>query len=202
MKTHRAGRWIASGLCGLLLLAGCSAPGVQGRNPVAPGALAGRAPLTVQEVNDAQQAWCDSLVRIAKTHAAGGDYKAVATEVLSNQYNYDHGKVLFKPTLAFDEQTFRLDKRGAAAYFIGGDPKYPNDAGFALKPWVGCRYTNAGDGAGVLIDGDFAATMGNVFLTDAKGNETVVDKFFAFKRGQDGKLRIVVHKSSLPFKPK
>jgi hypothetical protein len=90
-----------------------------------------------------------------------------------------------------------MDKEGAAAYFIGGNPRYPNDAGFALKPWVGCRYTNAG----VLIDGDFAFTMGNVFLTDANGKETMVDKFFAFKRGNDGKLRIIVHKSSLPFKP-
>jgi hypothetical protein len=28
-----------------------------------------------------------------------------------------------------------------------------------------------------------------------------VDKFFAFKRGADGKLKIIVHKSSLPFAP-
>jgi hypothetical protein len=169
---------------------------------VAPAAgLAATAPLTVQQVNDAQQAWCDSLVNIAKTYAAGGDYKTVAGAVLSNQYNYDKGTVLFRPTLAFGDQTFRLDKEGAAAYFIGGNPKYPNDDGFALKPWVSCRYSNAGGDAGVLIDGDFAATMGNVFITDAKGNETVVDKFFLFKRGDDGKLRIIVHKSALPFKP-
>jgi hypothetical protein len=43
--------------------------------------------------------------------------------------------------------------------------------------------------------------MGNVFITDSKGGETMVDKFFAFKRGDDGKLRIVVHKSALPFAP-
>ncbi|WP_295457695.1 phosphoribosyl-AMP cyclohydrolase [uncultured Thiodictyon sp.] len=169
---------------------------------VAPAAvLAGATPLSLQQVNDAQQAWCDSLVNIAKTYAAGGDYKTVAGAVLSNQYNYDKGTVLFRPTLAFGDQTFRLDKEGAAAYFIGGNPKYPNDDGFALKPWVSCRYTNAGGDAGVLIDGDFAATMGNVFITDAKGNETVVDKFFLFKRGDDAKLRIIVHKSALPFKP-
>jgi len=53
-----------------------------------------------------------------------------------------------------------------------------------------------------IIDGDCAATMGNVFLTDAKGNVTMVDKFFSFKRGADAKLRIVVHKSALPFTPK
>jgi len=199
MKKHRLSGWLAFGVCCSVLI-GCT-PAARVKNAAA-APVATRAPLTVQQVNDAQQAWCDSLVNIAKTYAAGGDYKTVAAAVLSNQYNYDYGTVLFKPTLAFGDQTFRLNKEGAAAYFIGGNPKYPDDNGFALKPWVACRYTNAGGGAGVLIDGDFAATMGNVFLTDAKGNETVVDKFFAFKRSADGKLRIIVHKSALPFTPK
>jgi len=163
--------------------------------------VAARAPLTVQEVNNAQQGWCDALLSISKAYAEGKDYKTIATAVLSNNYNYDNGMVLFKPTLTFGDQTFRLDKEGAAAYFIGGNPKYPNDTGFALKPWVKCSYTNAGNNTGVLIEGDIAATMGNVVLTDNKGNVTMVDKFFAFKRGADGKLRIIVHKSALPFKP-
>ena len=163
--------------------------------------VAARAPLTVQEVNNAQQGWCDALLSISKAYAEGKDYKTIAAAVLSNNYNYDNGMVLFKPTLTFGDQTFRLDKEGAAAYFIGGNPKYPNDTGFALKPWVKCSYTNAGNNTGVLIEGDIAATMGNVFFTDNKGNVTTVDKFFAFKRGADGKLRIIVHKSALPFKP-
>ena len=154
--------------------------------------------LKVEDVNAAQQTWCDALLSIAKAYATGGDYKSIAVDVLSNIYNYDYGIVLFNPTLTFGEQTFRLDKEGAAAYFIGGNPKYPNDDGFALKPWVACRYTNAGNDAGVLIEGDIAATMGNVYLTDNTGAETVVDKLFVFRRGDDGKLRIIVHKSSLP----
>ena len=161
-------------------------------------APANQPPLTVADVNAAQQGWCEGLLSIAKTHAAGGDYMAVALGVLSHAYNFDHGRVLFNPTLTFGEQTFRLDKEGAAAYFIGGNPAYPNDDGFALKPWVACRYTNAGDDAGVLIDGNIAATIGNVFLTDASGAETMVDKLFVFRRGNDGRLRIIVHKSSLP----
>ena len=47
----------------------------------------------------------------------------LAVGVLSNIYNYDYGIVLFNPTLTFGEQTFRLDKEGAAAYFIGGNRK-------------------------------------------------------------------------------
>lgn len=176
------------------LAAGCASV------PDQPTAAA-RTPLTVQEVNNAQQGWCDALLSISKAYAEGKDYKTIAAAVLSNNYNYDNGIVLFKPTLAFGDQSFRLDKEGAAAYFIGGNPKYPNDKGFALKPWVKCSYTNAGDNTGVLIEGDIAATMGNVFFTDNKGNVTTVDKLFVFKRGADGKLRIIVHKSALPFKP-
>jgi len=157
-----------------------------------------RPALTLKEVNDAQQGWCDGLISIAKANAAGGDYKSIATAMLSNLYDFDEGQVLFRPTLSFGEQTFRFSKEDAAAYFIGGNPKFPDDDGFALKPWVGCRYTNAGDSAGVMIDGDFAATMGNVFLMNAEGVELMVDKLFVFRRGDDGKLRITVHKSALP----
>lgn len=193
---------LALSLLGLTLVA-CSTTASQNKGAQTLDKIAVSAPITMQQVNSAQQAWCDSLVKIAKTYASGGDYKTVATEVLNNQYNYNYGPVLFKPTLTFDEQTFRLDKEGAAAYFIGGNPKYPNDTGFALKPWVSCRYDNAGEGnEGVVIDGDYAFTMGNVFITDSGGKETKVDKFFAFKRGADGKLRLAVHKSSLPYKPK
>lgn len=159
-------------------------------------------PITEKMVNDAQQAWCDALVSIGKIHKEGGDYKTVATKVLSDIYNYDNGTVLFKPTLAYGDQTFRLDKKGAAAYFIGGDADFPNDKGFALKPWTKVRFDNAGVGnTGVLIEGDIAITMGNVYLTDESGKEIMVDKTFAFKRGADGKLRLILHKSALPFTP-
>ena len=158
--------------------------------------------ITYDEVNAAQQAWCDALVKIGKLKEEGGDYKAYAEQVLSEAYNYDHGKVFFKPTLAFGEQTFRNDKQGALAYFVGGDANYPNDKGFALKPWVKARYDNAGEkNEGIQIYGSVAITMGNVWVTDKDGNEVMVDKTWVFKKGKDGKLRIIVHKSALPFAP-
>jgi hypothetical protein len=158
--------------------------------------------VTYEEVNAAQQAWCDALMKIGTLKETGGDYKAYANQVLSDAYNYDYGKVFFKPTLAFGEQTFRNDKKGALAYFIGGDPDYPNDKGFALKPWVKVRYDNAGkDNQGIQIYGSVAITMGNVWLTDKDGNEVMVDKTWVFRKGKDGKLRIIVHKSALPYAP-
>ena len=158
--------------------------------------------ITYEEVNAAQQAWCDALVKIGKLKEEGGDYKAYAEQVLSEAYNYDNGKVFFKPTLAFGDQTFRNTKQGALAYFVGGDSEFPNDKGFALKPWVKARYDNAGEkNEGIQIYGSVAITMGNVWVTDKEGNEVMVDKTWVFRKGKDGKLRIIVHKSSLPFSP-
>jgi hypothetical protein len=54
----------------------------------------------------------------------------------------------------------------------------------------------------IQIQGNTAITMGNVYFTDAKGNEVFVDKTFVFRRGSDRKLRLIVHKSALPFDPK
>jgi hypothetical protein len=156
--------------------------------------------ITYDEVNAAQQAWCDALVKIGQLKEEGGDYKAYAEQVLSEAYNYDNGKVFFKPTLAYGDQTFRNDKKGALAYFVGGDQAYPNDKGFALTPWVKARYDNAGsDNDGIQIYGSVAITMGNVWVTGKDGKEVMVDKTWVFKKGKDGKLRIIVHKSALPF---
>ncbi len=158
--------------------------------------------ITYDEVNAAQQAWCDALVKIGKLKEEGGDYKAYAEKVLSEAYNYDYGKVFFKPTLAFGDQTFRNTKKGALAYFVGGDLDYPNDKGFALTPWVKARYDNAGNtNEGIQIYGSVAITMGNVWVTDKTGKEVMVDKTWVFKKGKDGKLRIIVHKSALPYSP-
>jgi hypothetical protein len=158
--------------------------------------------ITKAEVNAAQQAWCDALVAIGKVHTDGGDAKALATEVLTAAYDYDKGTVFFKPTLAYGEKTFRPTKAGALAYFVGGDSNFPDDKGFALKPWVKARYDNLGDGdAGIQIHGDIAITMGNVWVSASDGTEVMVDKTFVFKKGEDGKLRLIVHKSSLPYSP-
>ena len=158
-------------------------------------------PITEAEVNAAQQAWCDGLVRIGKTYKDGGDYTAVAGQVIDDLYDYADGKVFFKPTLAFGKNTFRSTREGALAYFVGGNPQFPEDTGFALKQWVKVRYDNNAAENGIQIHGDIAITMGNVYLTNAKGDEVMVDKTFVFRRCRDGKLRLCVHKSAPPFDP-
>lgn len=153
--------------------------------------------ISESEVIAAQRAWCDALVSISKTNAEKGQpaAKALASEIIDAAYGYQMGTVLFKPTLAAPPQTFRTTKEGALAYFVGGDKKYAGDTGFALKDWATCRAANAA----IHINGDVATSMGNVMITDSKGKLTTVDKTWKFKKDDAGKLRIVVHHSSLPY---
>jgi len=159
--------------------------------------------ITEAEVNAAQQAWCDGLIKIGKVYKEHGDYKAAASQVIDDEYDFKEGRVFFRPTLAVTPQAFRTTKEGALAYFVGGDPKFPGDKGFALAPWIKCRYDNAIEGSNAIqVHGDVALAMGNVYLTGEHGKEIFVDKLFAFRKGSDGKLRLIVHKSALPNEPK
>lgn len=164
---------------------------------VRPGHKATNFNITEEMVVNAQKAWAESLLKISKTHLDGGDYKKVANEVLDKGYNYENGIVLFKPTLSTGEQTFRMDKEGALAYFISGNPKYKDDTGFALKGWVKYVVVNKG----IILNGSTAITMGKIILTDNKGNEVTVDKTWGFKMNELGELKIILHHSSLPYKP-
>jgi hypothetical protein len=172
-------------------------------NPPAADAAArdARGPITEQQVNAAQQAWCDGLVRVSQTHARGGDARAEAAKMIDDLYDYADGKVFFKPTLAFGPRTFRPTREGALAYFVGGNAAFPEDTGFALKGWAKARYDNNAAENGIQIHGDIAITMGNVFITGPDGKEVMVDKTFVFRRCRDGNLRLCVHKSALPFSP-
>lgn len=97
--------------------------------------------------------------------------------------------------LAGGEQTFHTTRDEALAYFVGNNSAYPADRGFALKNWQSYRYDNAA----VYINGDMALTMGKVHLVDRNNKESSVDKTWGFKKGYDGKMRIVLHHSSLPY---
>ena len=155
--------------------------------------------ITREQVIAAQNAWGDALVAISTTHDKSGLEAATkkAEKVIDSAYGYSLGPVLFKPTLTVAPQTFRTTRDGALAYFVGNNPKFANDTGFALKSWRSYQIENAA----IFTDGDVAISMGNVRLTDKDGKVTVVDKTWGWKRGTDGNLRIVLHHSSLPYNP-
>ena len=153
--------------------------------------------ITEADVLKAQQGWCDALLAIGAAYRSGGQAqaRAKAQAVLDQAYAYRYGPVAFKPTLAGGQQTFRATKEGALAYFVGGDPAYPNDKGFALKPWRTCQARNQV----IQLHGMFATTMGNVDFTDSSGAVTTVDKSWTFIKEPDDSIRIMLHHSSLPY---
>ena len=116
-----------------------------GAATVAANAPVYNANVTVAEVQAAQIAWCNALVAISKEGETKGQAaaKALAGQVLDAAYGYNLGPVLFKPTLTEAPQTFRTTREGALAYFVGGDPAFPKDTGFALKGWTACKAENA-----------------------------------------------------------
>ena len=72
---------------------------------------------------------------------------------------------------------------------------FPKDTGFALKGWTRFDVANSA----IFIAGDSAATMGKVHITGKDGKVTTVDKTWKFVKDDAGKLRIVVHHSSLEY---
>ena len=152
-------------------------------------------PITKTEVVNAQNAWCNALVDISKTNDTKGKAAAttLAKKVIDSAYGYQMGGVLFKPTLAKAPQTFRTTSDGALSYFVGGNPSFPNDKGFALMGWKKCTVKNSA----IFITADSATSMGNVSFLNKDGKTTTVDKTWKFVKDPSGNLRIVVHHSSL-----
>lgn len=152
------------------------------------------------EILQAQKAWGEALVAISLEYEEKGAESArtLAGEVIDTAYGYQLGPVLFKPTLAQTPQTFRTSREGALAYFVGQDPNYPGDTGFALKGWRNVEVQNAA----ILVNGEYGTTLGNVSFTDKDGVVTTVDKSWTFKKDDAGSIRIVQHHSSLPFTAK
>jgi hypothetical protein len=113
--------------------------------------------ITAEEVESAQKAWGEALLKISKDFKKDGLKQATLTAeaVLNKAYGYGIGPVLFKPTLTTGDQVFRTTKEGALAYFVGGNKKFANDSGFALKGWEKYEFKNAA----VFINGDLALTM-------------------------------------------
>lgn len=161
--------------------------------------------ITEKEVNAAQQAWCDRLVEISEAYRNGGNYRQLAENFIDDLYDFKEGKVFFRPTLAVAPRNFRTTREGALSYFIGENRNFPEDDGFAKKPWVDARYDNAIEGSNAIqIFGNIAMTMGNVYLqpeVSTDGKEVVVDKVFAYRKDDTGMLRLIVHKSALTNMP-
>ncbi|MEM9492780.1 MAG: phosphoribosyl-AMP cyclohydrolase [Myxococcota bacterium] len=150
--------------------------------------------LTKSDVETAQREWGEGIVAISRVHREGGDYSARAQQHVATLYAYGQTDVMFKPTLAAEDQ-FRENSEEALSYFIGRAGT--EDSGFAIKGWTKVRWENNA----IYTDSDSAMAMGNYYFTGPDGKETKVEYTFGYVRDKNGKLKINLHHSSLPFDP-
>ena len=156
------------------------------------------------DVTNVQDKWKAAILKISKEYLSnptGEKYKDVAKEAAGELYGYDVGNVLFKPTKA-KETPFRVSAEGALSYFIGYDAIQPagfkEDKGFAInagKGWKEVRFENSQISC---YDG-LAFAQGNYFFTDFDSKVAKVEYSFAYQKMPDGKLKIVLHHSSIPY---
>ena len=88
------------------------------------------------------------------------------------------------------------------SYFVGHkavEKGHLEDAGFAInggKGWSNVVFDNHQ----IDVSGNVAIAMGNYFFTSAAdGSKTKVEYTFGYKKNADGKVRIFLHHSSVPF---
>ena len=119
-----------------------------------------------------------------------------ATDHINNLYAYGLSTVLFKPTLAAEEQ-FRPTFDKALSYFVASNNACPEDKGFAIKGWTAVRFENVD----IITEGSVGMAMGNYFFTTPEGDEAKVEYSFGYMLDADDNVRIVLHHSSMPYAP-
>merc|ERR1712070_1265972 len=125
-----------------------------------------------------------------------------AANAAGELYGYGHSNVLFKPTKA-TKHPFRPTGGEAMSYFVGGDVVengyVGEDAGFAInggKGWKKVVFTNHQ----IDLNGPVAIATGSYDFTCATtGDVATVEYTFGYKRNEDGKARIFLHHSSVPY---
>jgi hypothetical protein len=149
---------------------------------------------TKKEIENSQRAWGEGVVEIGKLYTDKKDYISGAQKHVETFYGYEEGMVLFKPTKTAKIQ-FRTTPEGALSYFVGNNPTFKEDKGFALQPWIKVRFENTG----LILNEDTAFAMGNYFFTALDGTETKVEYTFGYFRSKNGAIKINIHHSSIPY---
>ena len=158
--------------------------------------------VTEKEVLECQKNWAKAITTISKTYLDGGDFVGAAGKAAGELYGYGKCDVLFKPTKAADVP-FRPEGADAMSYFVGAknveEGAIAEDGGFAInggKGWSDVVFTNHN----IALNPDNAIAMGSyVFTCATTGEESKVEYTFGYKRNDDGKVRIFLHHSSVPY---
>lgn len=150
--------------------------------------------ITKETILDIQEQWANAIIEIGATKPNIGLSKNIAAQKIKELYAFDEQKVLFKPTKTAIAQ-FRGNFTGALSYFVGDNQDYPEDTGFALQPWKKVEFENHD----VIINDNTAVAMGNYYFTSTQDEVVKVEFTFGYKKMSDGKVKIELHHSSLPF---
>ena len=152
--------------------------------------------ITLEDITEAQEMWGEAVVEIGRHAKDPVKAAEVAKNAARTAYAFDEGPIQFKPTLA-NKIPFRHDLEGALSYFVGGNERsYPEDNGFALRPWSNVRFENDL----IKITGNVAIAMGHYYFKDANTHvEDKVEYTKGYVKLPDGRVLIFLQHSSKPY---
>ena len=168
------------------------------------------ATITQADILSAQTTWGSAVIAIGNAYGTGSNWTAAsasAAAALDAAYNYDTGRVLFRPTLTGVPHTFRNTKESAHSYFVSGAF---DSYGFAtVNRWQSVTFTsmsyqyynNVAFSQGYVtfatasgVSSSFNPSGSNYNATS--GSFVTVDKTFGYIKDDSGTTRIFLHYSA------
>eukprot|EP00621_Florenciella_sp_RCC1693_P016265 CAMPEP_0182523556 /NCGR_PEP_ID=MMETSP1323-20130603/1142_1 /TAXON_ID=236787 /ORGANISM="Florenciella parvula, Strain RCC1693" /LENGTH=269 /DNA_ID=CAMNT_0024731953 /DNA_START=20 /DNA_END=829 /DNA_ORIENTATION=+ len=193
---------VVAGILGVV--SGFAVAGGQKSTPPPPPTASGGKAITKEEVLACQAGWVNAIQDISAAYLEKGDFVGAAGDAAGALYGYGHHDVLFKPTKA-TKNPFRPTGEEAMSYFVGAD-NFPGsdkfkgeDGGFAINGGMGWKKVVFNNHK-ISLNGGTALAMGSYDFTCATtGAVNTVEYTFGYKRCADGKPRIYLHHSSVPY---
>lgn len=152
--------------------------------------------ISYEDILEAQAEWAAAVVATGRLKDNRQACLDAAGEAVDRLYAFNITDVLFKPTKAVF-RSFRSTRDGAISYFIGGNPDFPEDSGFAMTPWTDVRFENAVH----YLQDDKAFVMGTYYFTGPNEPDFKVEYSLGYLRTPEGCLKIFLHHSSIPYNP-
>ena len=145
-------------------------------------------------VTATQQKWGNLVIEIGNAYKKNKSLENLTSDLLHNIYAFNHCEVLFKPTLAKNNQ-FRTTKDEFLSYFLGQNKVCDEDSGFAIKGWKSIEFENYK----ITEQNNQLLAMGNYYFKDNEDKILKVEYTFGFVRVNSEELKINLHHSSLPY---
>tara|TARA_Y200000002_G_scaffold132790_1_gene109473 strand:+ start:973 stop:1443 length:471 start_codon:yes stop_codon:yes gene_type:complete len=145
-------------------------------------------------VTATQQKWGNLVIEIGNAYKKNENLENLTSDLLHNIYAFNHCEVLFKPTLAKNNQ-FRTTKDEFLSYFLGQNKVCDEDSGFAIKGWKSIKFENFK----ITEENSQLLAMGNYYFKDNEDKVLKVEYTFGFIKVSNKELKINLHHSSLPY---